>query len=122
MDFLHFVGDGMIPEPIKLWLYVPLYKTEYIEINGWSAIHFFTGLFVAIFLPAVTLLQWFLIHTLWEIYQVAIGMSKVFPDKENKDEWIKEIIDVIFDTIFSVLGFALIKLLQTKTSKSAVFF
>jgi hypothetical protein len=88
---------------INKTLYNSWYKTNLIDLNGWSFMHAFSGMLFASFFLKQTLLTWIFIHTIWEIYQILIGMTKI---KENT---LEESIDIFFDTLFAVLGFILVQ-------------
>jgi len=97
------IGDGLMPQPVRDTLYKSWYKTETIDLNGWSFMHALSGAIFAYLFPKQTVLMWIFIHTLWEIYQIIIGMTQI---KENPKE---ESVDVFFDTLFSVIGFFVVK-------------
>jgi hypothetical protein len=118
-NFLWRVGDGFIPEPYrsrlyKSWFKRPLWASRpshangtagaVVDLNYWTVIHFLSGvvfflLFRLLFRRDASAWSWFGVHTAWEMYQVAIGMSDIFSDPAT------EFLDIGFDTLFAMLGF-----------------
>tara|TARA_B110000014_G_C19999000_1_gene517640 strand:- start:539 stop:922 length:384 start_codon:yes stop_codon:yes gene_type:complete len=97
------VGDALIPDPYKTKLYTNWFTSELapdtrVELNYWSWMHFLSGLFVALAFPQATFLIWMIIHFIWELYQISIGMSDIVSEPKS------EIIDITFDTIFAASG------------------
>lgn len=89
---LQEISDGLLPKQIRTILYKPIIGT----VNGWSFVHFLTGIVVGTFLT--NKLTAFIIHSLWEIFQFVAGDNRF--DKET-------LIDVTLDTIFFMCGFLL---------------
>lgn len=95
-----------MPKQIKKFLETFLFGSydSYIYITYWSILHFISGILVAAVLVAKgheKTLYWkgFLLHTLWEVWQVVIGMSK--PWKLNGHN---AFLDIVTDTILFMLG------------------
>ncbi len=102
------LGDAFVPEPFRTRLYIPwfeaqLNETTKIELNYWSWVHFASGMLFALLFrhrPLGTAWHWLAVHSLWELYQVSIGMTDLRDTNRNT-----EIIDIIFDTAFAMAGF-----------------
>jgi hypothetical protein len=79
-------------------------KTFY--INGWSVLHFLSGVIIAIFFnkykPVHPYLRAFAIHSIWELWTIAIGTSKPYTvvGKSN-------LIDILVDTLLFMIGFSI---------------
>lgn len=91
------LGDGFVPSPLKEWLYKSLIKTDLIDINGWSLIHLMVG-FIASYAFGMGFWTFFVLHAIWEFYQIVIGMSDIY--NLPITEWI----DILFDTLFALVG------------------
>jgi hypothetical protein len=105
------LGDGLIPDPLRTKLYTNWFEAEVtpdinVELNYWSWMHFLSGMMFALAFPQATFLIWMIIHFIWELYQITIGMS----DIKNKPA--SEMIDISFDTIFAAGGFGLVYVLK----------
>ncbi len=98
-EVLWNAGDGFFPEPVKNVLYKTWYVNYPIELNGWSFVHMGFGAAFRLFGERVgvqpSLLNLVLVHTGWEAFQLAIGMTK--PDLAG-------VVDIAFDTGFSMAG------------------
>jgi hypothetical protein len=100
-------GDFFFPTFIKNILDKNIYITQNnsFYINGWSLLHYFSGMILgAVYLYLDKGLNFyyyylFIIHTIWELWQMLIGMSK--PWKLTGDS---NLIDTFVDTIFFMIG------------------
>lgn len=100
-------GDFFLPKSVIniLNLYIYNSKNNSFYINGWSFIHFLSGIFLgALYLylnKSITFYYYnlFIIHTIWELWQMLIGMSK--PWKLTGDS---NLIDIFVDTIVFMFG------------------
>jgi hypothetical protein len=100
-------GDFFFPKFIKNILDKNIYITQNnsFYINGWSLLHYFSGMILgAVYLYLDKGLNFyyyylFIIHTIWELWQMLIGMSK--PWKLTGDS---NLIDTFVDTIFFMIG------------------
>jgi hypothetical protein len=100
-------GDVFLPKPIKQILDKSIYMTSDYSfyINGWTIIHFLSGIIIgAIYIYLGKPLNFymykmFVIHTIWELWQMLIGMSK--PWKLTGDS---NLIDTFVDTFVFLLG------------------
>lgn len=89
-----------------------IYSDEYFHINYWSLTHLFGGIIWGIlnyFYPKIfSLTNYIILHTIfeiWELHSIHLPLNELT---------IQEIIDIIMDTIFGVVGFLLIKLFLQK--------
>ena len=104
---LYNSGDVFLPKPIKEFLDKSLYMTKNhsFYINGWTFVHYFSGVLVgAIYLyfnkPIQSYYIYLLIlHTIWELWQVFIGMAKPWKLTGHSN-----LIDSFVDTIVFMLG------------------
>ena len=97
------LSDAFFPDDIKNFLYRDFMTVGAAQINGWSFMHMFSGIIVALlgfrFWPA------FFIHLSWELFQAAIGDNSL--DCET-------LYDVPLDTLFFLFGWFIVnnKILQ----------
>jgi hypothetical protein len=104
---IYWSGDIFLPENVKRVLNRDILgsteKTFY--ISGWSIIHFISGiLFGYLYLYfkydiRSYALNMLILHTLWEVWQILIGMSK--PHKLTGKN---NIIDTLVDTLLFMGG------------------
>lgn len=105
-------GDLFLPEGPKRFLYSYIIGSDssMFYISYWSILHMLSGI-----LTGWVLLQWFnktpyyltgvLIHTLWELWQKFIGMTK----------WdLRGAIDTVVDTIMHLIGMITIAYINTR--------
>ena len=110
-DWLHKViyssGDVFLPEKIKNILGMNLIGTseKTFYISGWSIVHLINGIIIGyIYLhfkwnSRLYILNLFIIHTIWEFWQILIGMAKPYKLIGRSN-----LIDTIMDTILFMLG------------------
>ena len=106
-DIIYNSGDVFLPEKLKNILGTDLIgsskKTFY--VSGWSIVHFINGIiFGYLYLyfkgdSRLYIFKLFIIHTIWEFWQILIGMSKPYKLTGRSN-----LIDTIMDTIFFMLG------------------
>lgn len=106
-------GDLFLPKSIRRVLNIELAgsskKTFY--INLWSVLHGLSGVLVGMILLRYFnesknfYLIGFVIHTLWEIWQVYIGMSQPYSLTGNSNA-----LDIVIDTIMFMGGMYLYKI------------
>ncbi len=94
-------GDIFLGKNIRDKLETKIIETKTYYINYWSLFHFFVGFFYALifrkkFDKIRLYVYGFLIHTLWEYWQVYIGMTLVHTYLGKND--------LILDTVFFMLG------------------
>jgi hypothetical protein len=104
-------GDVFLPEPVKNFLGILVYKYPNDEknytfyIQNWTFIHLINGIiFGYLYLyfnynKRNYYLNMFLLHTLWETWQVFIGMSKPWKITGRNN-----IVDTGVDTIAFMIG------------------
>jgi hypothetical protein len=88
-------GDAFLPTMIRLYLYRHIIGNEHtlFYLNYWSIIHFLSGVLLAF--VSGNWMTALLVHTLWEIWQRAIGMSY----------WnLRGSIDTVVDTVLFMAG------------------
>ena len=115
-DILYRSGDVFLPKSIRSLLEKGVYfdNTQTFYINGWTGIHFLAGYISGIiyFKLDKPLDQYFLnmvmIHTLWELWQVFIGMAKPWRLSGPSN-----LIDTIVDTVAFMGGAYLVKIQNT---------
>ena len=106
-DIIYSSGDVFLPENIKAILGTDLLgdskKTFY--VSGWSIVHFLNGiLFGYLYIyfkgdPRFYMFKLFIMHTLWELWQMLIGMSKPYKLTGRSNA-----IDTVLDTVFFMMG------------------
>ena len=105
-------GDLFLPQPVRRFLYTHIIGSEstIFYISYWSILHMLSGI-----LTGWVLLKWFnripyyftgiLVHTIWELWQKFIGMTK----------WdLRGAIDTIMDTIMHLIGMVIMASVNTK--------
>ena len=106
-QFLYNSGDAFLPAPIKRVLNTYLYNTpnNSFYINGWSIVHLLSGILLGLiylFLgkeESLFFYHLFIIHTIWELWQVFIGMAKPWRRTGSSN-----LIDSIVDTAMFMIG------------------
>ncbi len=106
-DIIYNSGDVFLPENVKNVLGTDLIgnskKTFY--VSGWSIVHLINGIIIGyLYLyfngdSRLYFLKMFIIHTIWECWQMLIGMAKPYKLTGRSN-----LIDTIMDTIFFMLG------------------
>lgn len=106
MDLVYNSGDFFLPKPIKQMLDKHIYDTptKLLYVNGWTFIHFISGILFGmlyLYLGKRTDFYYyyyylFIIHTIWELWQMLIGMTKIWE--------LTGIIDTLMDTFVFMLG------------------
>lgn len=104
-------GDVFLPESVRNILGTVIYKypnskTNYtFYIQGWTFIHFLNGIITGYlylyfgYSKKNYFLYMFILHTLWEIWQIIIGMSKPLNILGRNN-----IIDTLVDTLSFLSG------------------
>ena len=111
-NLIYNSGDVFLPESIKTILGKDLIgsskKTFY--VSGWSIIHLINGvIFGYLYLyfngdNRFYVFKLLILHTLWELWQMLIGMSKPYKLTGRSN-----LIDTIMDTIFFMTGAYLVR-------------
>jgi len=109
---LYNSGDAFLPDNIKQKLTYDIIgshkKTFY--ISGWSIIHFINGIifgylyFYLHYDKKYYIINLFILHTIWEFWQIIIGMSRPYSLSGRSN-----IIDTIVDTILFMIGAVITK-------------
>jgi hypothetical protein len=107
LDIIYSSGDVFLPESIKQVLTKDIIgdskKTFY--VSGWSIVHFINGMIFGYlyiyysYNPKKYYFNMFILHTLWELWQILIGMSKPYSIVGSSN-----IVDTILDTVFFMTG------------------
>ena len=106
-NIIYNSGDVFLPEKIKKILGTDLIGTskKTFYVSGWSIVHLINGIIVGyiyLYLKGDHKMYTFkllIIHTIWEFWQILIGMSKPYKLTGRSN-----LIDSIMDTIFFMLG------------------
>ena len=104
MEIIYNSGDFFLPKPIKQMLDKHIYDTptKLLYVNGWTFVHFISGiLFGMLYLYLGKRIDFyyyylFIIHAIWELWQMLIGMTKIWE--------LTGIIDTLMDTFVFMLG------------------
>jgi EamA domain-containing membrane protein RarD len=105
-------GDIFLPEKVKDILGTDLIGTskKTFYVSGWSIVHLSSGIiFGYIYLyfkwdSEMYIYKMFILHTIWEFWQMLIGMSKPYKLTGRSN-----LIDTIMDTIFFMSGAYIIR-------------
>jgi hypothetical protein len=119
-DILYRSGDVFLPKSIKNLLDTSLYssKDTSFYINGWTFIHIISGIIVGYiylhlgYARTDYFYTMFIIHTIWETWQIIIGMSKPFSLTGDNNR-----IDIFVDTFAFLYGTYIIKNYNLKFTK-----
>jgi hypothetical protein len=111
-SFLYRTGDILLPPFIIKYLdsYIIGSNKSLFYINYWSILHFLSGIIVTNFTK-----NWIyaiLLHTIWEFWQIFIGMTQ-WKSKRG-------FVDIITDTIFFMSGFLLFISLNTQKENNKI--
>jgi hypothetical protein len=100
-------GDAFLPKSVRTFLqsYWIGSDTSIFYITNWTFVHFLSGVFTTLGLLQVSsrpMIPWIalLLHTLWELWQVAIGMTKI--------QTLRAKVDVLVDTVSFMIGVGLV--------------
>jgi len=90
------------------WLNKTIYKDNLFDINNWSLTHLgfgiIWGLFSKLYPNIFTLKNLIIFHTIFEIWE--LWTIHLIVDKFT----IQELVDIIMDTIFAIIGFYLLQI------------
>ena len=106
-DTIYSSGDAFLPTKIINILGTDLIGTskKTFYISGWSIIHLINGIMIGwLYLyfkwdSRLYFYKLFILHTLWELWQMLIGMAKPYTLTGASN-----LIDTIMDTTFFMLG------------------
>ena len=113
-DVIYNSGDVFLPEQVKNILGTDLIGSskKSFYVSGWSIVHLISGI---IFGYIYLYLKWdirlytfklFILHTIWEMWQILIGMSKPYKLTGRSN-----LIDIIMDTVFFMSGAYIVRCL-----------
>jgi hypothetical protein len=98
-DWFYRSGDLFLPKRYVdlLDTYIVGSDTSVFYINYWTILHFFSGILFAVLTPSPVDIpfQFFVLHTIWELWQIIIGMTPMN---------LRGFVDTIMDTIAGLLG------------------
>ena len=104
--------DSIIPRDVVLFLNQTLYRSEWIIINYWTFVHITSGIIFYFLKPQkYNYKQWFwiylIVHIAFEIVEfiLALGGNPLF---------VEELIDIIWDILFGLIGFGIIWIIKKK--------
>ena len=111
-DIIYNSGDVFLPENVKniLGTYLIGSSKKTFYVSGWSIVHLISGIIVGYIYLC---LKWniklytfklFILHTIWEMWQILIGMSKPYKLTGRSN-----LIDIIMDTVFFMSGAYIVK-------------
>lgn len=107
-EMIYNSGDFFLPKPIKTILDKNIYVNSNYSfyINGWTIIHFISGIIIGYLFYNTNcyFYKMFIIHSIWEFWQIIIGMSKPYNLKGDSN-----LLDLFIDTIVFMLGTYIIK-------------
>jgi hypothetical protein len=106
-NIIYNSGDVFLPEKVKDILGTDLIGTskKTFYVSGWSIVHLINGIiFGYLYLyfkgdNRFYMFKLFIMHTIWEFWQMLIGMSKPYKLTGSSN-----LVDTIMDTIFFMLG------------------
>ena len=106
-NIIYSSGDVFLPEKVKKILGTDLIGTskKTFYVSGWSIVHLINGIifgYLYLYFKGDIRLytfRMFIIHNIWEVWQMLIGMSKPYKLTGRSN-----LIDTIMDTIFFMLG------------------
>ncbi len=94
-SWIYRSGDMWLPKPIVKFLdtYILGDKHSLLYLNYWHINHFLSGLLFGLF--QASFLLYFVLHTLWELWQLGIGMTP---------RSLRGFLDILMDTLVGLLG------------------
>lgn len=118
-EIIYSSGDVFLPDNIKKFLGTDLIGSsrDTFYISVWSIVHFLSGIFVGFFYFFMKwnlqtyMLNMFVLHTIWECWQILIGMSKPYMLTGRGN-----LVDIVVDTLMFMLG-AYLALLVNQSHK-----
>jgi len=110
-EIIYSSGDVFLPKIVRDTLAIMVYKYPNVKddyifyIQIWSIVHFISGVVFGYlyrslkFNPSDYYYNALIVHSLWELWQIGIGMSKPFMLKGRNSA-----VDIVVDTIMFMLG------------------
>ena len=113
-NIIYSSGDVFLPEQVKNILGTDLIGSskKSFYVSGWSIVHLISGIifgYIYLYLKwdiRLYTLKLFILHTIWEIWQMLIGMSKPYKLTGRSN-----LIDIIMDTVFFMSGAYIVRCL-----------
>lgn len=101
-DFLCKTGDLLLPKSVRriLETYILGNDNTLLYVTYWTIVHFLSGFFLVYFFQ-ISYWNGFLIHTVWEVYQILVRNTP-FHTLRGK-------LDVFVDTTMFMLGMVVAK-------------
>lgn len=95
-------GDLFLPKSVRTFLetYVIGDDKSLVYISLWSFMHSFSGVLFSF--VSDSLQGYIVVHTVWELWQIYIGMTPIHTARG--------VIDIFTDTFMGILGFLLVRL------------
>lgn len=111
-NLIYNSGDVFLPKKIKTILGTDLIgsSTQTFYVSGWSLVHLMNGIiFGYLYLyfkgdSRFYFFKLFVLHTLWELWQMLIGMAKPYKLTGRSN-----LVDTIMDTLFFMMGAYIIR-------------
>lgn len=115
-EIIYNSGDVFLPKSVRDFLSIMLFKYPNVKddyvfyIQVWSIVHLVSGVvfgYLYLKLGGATLNYYYnalIVHTLWELWQIIIGMSKPLMLSGRNS-----IVDIVVDTAMFMLGVYLVK-------------
>ena len=102
-DIIYSSGDVFLPETVKNILGMDLIGTseKTMYVSGWSIVHLISGIlsgYIYLYFKwdsSFYIYKLFILHTIWEFWQMLIGMSKPYKLTGRSN-----LVDTIMDTVF----------------------
>ena len=112
-NIIYNSGDIFLPEKIKNILGTDLLgnSKKSFYVSGWSIVHFVNGIIIGyLYLyfkgdSRLYIFKLLIIHTMWELWQMLIGMSKPYKLTGRSN-----LIDTVMDTLFFMSGAYVIRI------------
>lgn len=96
-DFFCKTGDLLLPKSMRriLETYILGDDNTLLYVTYWSVIHFLSGFFLVYFFQT-SYWNGFLIHTVWEVYQILVRNTHI--------RTLRGKLDIVTDTVLFMLG------------------
>jgi hypothetical protein len=106
-NLIYNSGDVFLPEKVKYILGMDLIGSSKntFYVSGWSFVHLMNGIifgYLYLYFKGDSRLYFyklFILHTLWELWQMLIGMAKPYKLTGRSN-----LMDTVMDTLFFMLG------------------
>lgn len=108
-NLLFLSGDAFLPKPIRDFLSIFIYRYPdtaddtglIFYLQWWSIVHLLSGIVIGYYARRLPnyYVKMLMIHTIWEIWQIFIGMNKPYNIGGRNG-----LVDTITDTILFMIG------------------